>query len=174
MLGHSTGRLLLKRDGYKSQRFRVYVVSGETLKIEHEMARGQGEEMLRDLSGGRTDSPDDRYAPEPGVPSRDDRDDDAEDAPPPQRSVRPRGDAGADGGNVATLGTLELTVRPSDASVYVDGEFRGTGRQLRTLEMPPGPHRVEVVRRGFPTFQREVDIRPGRTESLQAILDLRP
>ena len=156
--------ILLKRDGYKSQRIRVYVVPGETVKIEHDMAKGQGEEALLDLSGGRGDM-EERYAPETRAPERDDRDE-AEDAP---RSMRERDDA-----EVATSGTLELTVRPSDASVYVDGEFRGTGRQLRTLEMAPGVHRVEVVRPGFPTFQREVEIRAGRTESLQAVLDLRP
>jgi hypothetical protein len=164
-LARGPHELLLKRDGYKTQRVRVYVVPGETLKIEHDMAKGQGEEALLDLSGGRGEM-EERYTPEPRGPARDDRDDEAEVAP---RSSPERDDAG-----VATRGALELTVRPSDASVYVDGEFRGTGRQLRTIEMAPGMHRVEVVRPGFPTFQREVEIRAGRTESLQAILDQRP
>ena len=55
-------------------------------------------------------------------------------------------------------GELRLTVRPSDASVYVDGEFRGTAARLETLWLPPGRHRLEVVRPGFRTYDRSVDI----------------
>jgi hypothetical protein len=162
--------ILLKREGYRSQRYRVYVIPGETLKIEHDMAKGQGEETLQDLTGGRGDLPDSRYAPDPRGSSREDReqDEDVEDAPPPRSG---HDDLSVDVPRGAARGSLALRVWPADASVYVDGEFRGTGRQLRTLEMDPGTHRVEVVRPGFPTFQREVEIRPGRTEDLQVTLE---
>jgi hypothetical protein len=55
--------------------------------------------------------------------------------------------------------------------VYIDGEFRGTARQVRTLQLSAGSHRVEVVRPGFRTFQREVEIGAGRTEDLQVTLE---
>ena len=166
-LARGPHEILLKRDGYKSQRVRVYVVPGETLKIEHDMAKGQGEEALLDLSGGRGEMPKSATRPSREARRGTTATTTVEDAPPLiARTRRRRGRRPG--------GALELTVRPSDASVYVDGEFRGTGRQLRTLEMAPGVHRVEVVRPGFPTFQREVEIRAGRTESLQAILEQRP
>ena len=166
--------ILLKSPGYRSQRIRVYVVPGETLKIEHDMEKGQGEETLQDLTGGRGDSSDGRYAPDPRRSAPDDREDaedaeGAEDAPPPQRPARD--EAGVDVGRGGSRGSLALRVWPADASVYLDGEFRGTGRQLRTLDMAPGSHRVEIVRPGFPTFQREVEIRAGRTEDLQVTLE---
>ena len=162
--------ILLKRDGYRSQRYRVYVISGDTIKIEHDMAKGSGEETLQDLTGGRGDSPDSRYAPDPRGSVREDREpaEDSEDAPPPPRGGRD--ETGVDVGRGGP-GSLSLRVWPADASVYVDGEFRGTGRQLRTLQLEPGTHRVEVVRPGFPTFQREVEIRAGRTEDLQVTLE---
>jgi hypothetical protein len=164
--------ILLKRDGYRSIRYRVYIVPGETTKIEHDMTKGVGEETLQDLTGGRVDPPEDRYAPDPRRRDERDHEPEVEDAPPPPHQGRD--DAGLGMSPGVGRGTLALTVQPADASVYVDGEFRGTGRQLRTLEMAPGMHRVEVVRPGVPTFQREVEIRPGRTENLQAILEPRP
>ena len=45
-----------------------------------------------------------------------------------------------------------------DASVYVNGEFRGTGREATALALAPGQHRVEVVRPGYRTAEREVEI----------------
>jgi hypothetical protein len=169
--------LLLKREGYKSLRFRVYVVPGETIKIENDMAKGQGEEALQDLTHGRGDAPDDRYAPEPRGSVRDDsdrdrdRDEDVDVPPPPRRPMRD--DAGIDVRRGAARGALDLRVSPGDASVYVDGEFRGAAKQIRSLELQTGSHRVEIVRPGYETFHREIEIGGGRTEELQVTLEPR-
>jgi len=164
-VGRGAHEILLKRDGYKSQRYRVYAVPGETLKIEHDMSKGQGEEPMQDLTGGRGDA-EERYAPESRGAPREDLEDHEpdEDAPPPGRD-----DSGLEVGQGG--GRLDLRVWPADASVYIDGEFRGTGRQVRSLELHPGSHRIEVVRPGFPTYQHEVEIHGGRTESLQVTLE---
>ena len=58
-------------------------------------------------------------------------------------------------------GQLKLSVRPADASVYVDGAFRGSGREVSLLALPPGRHRIEVVRPGFSTVERDVEITAG-------------
>jgi hypothetical protein len=68
---------------------------------------------------------------------------------------------------VRDSGRLRLEVLPADASVYVDGQFRGTARQVGELELPPGRHRVEIVRPGFRTDDRDVDVEPGRTRDLR-------
>ena len=68
-------------------------------------------------------------------------------------------------------GTLRLDVRPSDASIYVDGAFRGTARDLDRLRLTAGRHHIEMVRPGFRTEERDVEIRPGETRDLRADLE---
>jgi hypothetical protein len=85
----------------------------------------------------------DSYAAEP--PPAD------EDAPPASSDERRE--------DVRARGDLRLDVRPDDASVYLDDRFLGSARELRTLALPPGPHRVEVVRPGFRTVERTVQVR---------------
>jgi hypothetical protein len=62
-------------------------------------------------------------------------------------------------------------VRPGDATVYVDGEFRGAAGGLERLSLPPGRHLLEVVRPGYRTVQREVEIRSGKIESVAVDLE---
>ena len=69
------------------------------------------------------------------------------------------------------LGSVRFEVRPLDASVYVNGEFLGTGSALSTLELPPGRDRIEVVRPGYRTAERDVDVAPGETTQIEVDLD---
>jgi hypothetical protein len=64
------------------------------------------------------------------------------------------------------FGRLRIEVRPDDASIYVNDQFLGTARQVRVLDLPPGRHRIEVVRPGYRTEQREVQIVPGETSEV--------
>jgi hypothetical protein len=68
--------------------------------------------------------------------------------------------------------TLQLDIRPADASIYVDDEFRGSASEATRLELRPGRHRIEAVRPGYRTVTREVDIPPGESWTLD--LDLEP
>jgi PEGA domain len=63
-------------------------------------------------------------------------------------------------------GDLRLDVSPDDASVYLDDRFLGSARELRTLALPLGPHRVEVVRPGFQTVERTVQVRSDERATL--------
>jgi len=63
-------------------------------------------------------------------------------------------------------GDVSLRVRPEDATVYVDGEYRGTARALHGLRLPPGHHRVELVRPGYQPLEKEFDVEAGRTSDL--------
>ena len=60
-----------------------------------------------------------------------------------------------------TAGRLLLDVTPSDASVYIDGAFRGAAREAATLQLPPGRHQIEVVRPGYQAAERQVDLATG-------------
>lgn len=66
-------------------------------------------------------------------------------------------------------GALRLSVRPGDAVVYVDGQFSGAGRQV--LDLPPGRHRIEVVRPGFRTFERTIEVEDDRAGRLDVQLE---
>jgi hypothetical protein len=145
-LNVSPGRheISLKLEGYRTHRLKVYAASGGTLKLHHDMVRGAGE-TFEDLAGN---------VPEREVrrePARDEEDDEAENEDPAQ----------ADDDAVAAGGKLRLKVSPADASVYVDGAFRGTAREAASLQLPPGQHRLELVRPGYRTHERTIEIGSG-------------
>ena len=67
-------------------------------------------------------------------------------------------------GIAETLPRLE--VRPEDASVYVDDEFWGNGRETKYLTLRSGRHAIELVRPGFEVARREVDVVRGETSDV--------
>jgi hypothetical protein len=152
-LNVSPGRheIALKLEGYKTHRVRVYVAPESTLKLHYDMQKGQGE-SFEDLSKDARESEVSR------------------EREPEQRWTGDEGRAGRDEA-IAVGGQLELKVRPDDASVYVDGAFRGSAREASSLRLAPGRHRIEVVRPGFRTVEREVEIAPGEPISLAIELE---
>lgn len=157
----SPGRheITLKRDGYRTHRIKVYVDEDSTVKIRHEMEKGAGPDTLEDLAGERG-LHEERRRESRRYEDEAERDDEGRIAPP---DAFPPGTA-AEGGS--SPGLLTLSVSPGDASVYVDGRFFGSAGQAGEIELRPGPHRVEVVRPGFRTVEREVLIESGRTQTV--------
>ena len=78
---------------------------------------------------------------------------------------------GDDAGDDADAPILTLEIRPADASVYVDDESRGSGREVRRLGLSAGRHRIEVVRPGYRPVTREVEVAPGAARTLDIELD---
>ena len=68
----------------------------------------------------------------------------------------------------ARTGTLTVRVQPSDATVVVDGGERGVGTQ--TLRLSSAPHRVEVRKDGYETWQRTITPRPGYPQTVSVSL----
>lgn len=68
----------------------------------------------------------------------------------------------------ARVGTVTLMVEPADATVYVDGRARGTGKTI--VRLSSAPHRIEVKRRGFRDWSRTITPRPGYPQTLTAKL----
>lgn len=68
----------------------------------------------------------------------------------------------------ARVGTVTVNVQPADATVYVDGRARGTGKT--TVRMSSAPHRIEVKRQGFRDWSRSITPRPGYPQTLTANL----
>jgi PEGA domain-containing protein len=159
----SPGRhdITLRLDGFQTQRLKIYVPIEETLKIHHKMVKGTGEGPEATIGEPDRYAERDRYADRDRYPDRDRENEDQD----READGRMGGERRADGGQ------LRLEIRPADASIYVDGEFRGTARRVLSLSLPPGRHRVEVVRPGYRTFEREVELRPGRTEDVTVDLE---
>jgi hypothetical protein len=149
----SPGRheIALKLEGYKTHRVKVYVAPDSTVKVQYDMQKGQGE-TSEDLSKDVRESE-----------VRREREEEERWAEREERAAKDE--------LAAVGGRLELKVRPEDASVYVDGAFRGSAREASSLKLAPGRHRIEIVRPGFRTADREVDIVPGETTELTIELD---
>jgi PEGA domain-containing protein len=145
--------IMLKLDGYRTHRFRLYVPVGQTVKLRHDMARGSGEDT--EVLGG--DEPEVR-----GGPAGYAR---LEDEPADARLDDPRGAIPAD------TGRLRVDVRPPDASIYIDGVFRGPARAVDGVLLPSGRHRIEIVRPGYRTEEREIEVRSGLTTDVRADLE---
>jgi hypothetical protein len=63
-------------------------------------------------------------------------------------------------------GRLELAVAPW-GEVLVDGKSRGLSPPLRVLEVPPGPHTVEIRNSTFPAHVARIEVKPGETVKIQ-------
>jgi hypothetical protein len=149
-VGPGRHEIALKLEGFKTHRMKVYVTPETTTKLHYDMERGQGEtleDLTRDVPEGET----------PRERGGEDRWSESEDRPARN--------------GVAVGGRLRLTVRPDDASVYVDGAFRGSAREASELQLAPGRHRIEVVRPGYRTVDREVDVAPNDTTDLSVELE---
>lgn len=162
-----------KLEGYKTHRVRLYVPPDQTLKIRYDLAPGDGE----DSADEALDRPGLEWADRERerTRQRDERSDDRERDRYVRRAPGRAGERDAAESEreptAAGAAVLSLSVRPEQAAVYVDGAFRGTGRDVDDLDLPPGRHRVEVVAPGFKTFDREVEVKAGATETLSIELE---
>lgn len=161
-LNVSPGRhdITLRLEGYTSHTFSVYAGRDSTVKLRWDMVRGAGE--TRDSIGEEYDRRSDRDADRDRDLDRDsdrdaERDRDATrdrsrevDTDRPERPSAPPSRAGR--------GEVFFEIEPSDASVYVDGEFYGKASQVTRLELAAGRHRIEVVRPGYRTEETEIEI----------------
>jgi hypothetical protein len=81
-------------------------------------------------------------------------------------SVYGGGMAASYGANDPT-GGLRLQIDQKDAQVFVDGDFAGLVDDLdgrfHHLNLPPGPHHIEVRAPGYQPLALDVDIEPRHT-----------
>jgi hypothetical protein len=142
--------IALKLEGYKTHRVKVYVTPDTTTKLNYDLEKGLGE-TFEDLTKGAPEGEWQRERePAEGWSETEDR---------PSRH------------EAALGGTVRLSVRPDDASVYVDGAFRGSAREASELKLAPGRHRIEIVRPGYRTVEREVEVVPHEATDLTVELE---
>lgn len=68
----------------------------------------------------------------------------------------------------ARVGEVTVAVLPGDATVYIDGQARGTGTV--TLSLSSAPHQLEVKKDGYAAFARSVTPRPGYPQTINVRL----
>ncbi|HRC88363.1 MAG TPA: PEGA domain-containing protein, partial [Thermoanaerobaculia bacterium] len=72
-------------------------------------------------------------------------------------------------------GRLKLSLIPSDATVYLDGHFLGTATELSRLHagllLDAGSHRLEIVRPGYKSVEKRVNVRAGEEIELEIQLE---
>ncbi len=61
---------------------------------------------------------------------------------------------------VVAAGVVQLAILPW-GEVFVDGKSRGVSPPLRSIELPPGPHVVEVRNTSFPSYTQRLEVRSG-------------
>jgi class 3 adenylate cyclase len=61
---------------------------------------------------------------------------------------------------VAAPGTVQLAILPW-GEIFVDGKSRGVSPPLRSIEVPPGAHTIEVRNTSFPSHSQRVVVRTG-------------
>lgn len=178
--------VVLFREGYKTIARQITVRSGQVISIGDNMQPGESvrpedlatkthdrrdervrsEEERRDEIARRDrDGMDDwRERARRRMEERDRYEDDDEDGRGEERS------ASEDG-----TGRLRLDIEPSDASVYLDGRFVGTGIDLQRsrngLRLEPGEHRIAVVRPGHQAEEQEFTVAAGQEIELEFELD---
>jgi hypothetical protein len=183
--------LALYRDGYKTIARQITIHEGTVMSVDDRMQRGESVKP-QDLVTKTHERRDER------IRSEDERreeiarrnDDGMEDwRARARRRMEERGryesdrdgdrDAdrnadrdseGNDGG-----GRLRVEILPSDASVYLDGRFVGTGVDLERLRqglrVEPGEHRIAVVRPGHKAEEQEFTVSPGQEVELEIELE---
>jgi serine/threonine-protein kinase len=60
----------------------------------------------------------------------------------------------------AAPGVVHLAISPW-GEVFVNGKSRGVSPPLRAIEIPPGPHTIEVRNTAFPVYTQRIDVRSG-------------
>ncbi len=66
-----------------------------------------------------------------------------------------------------TTGSVKIDTKMKDAAVYVDGGYAGTVGKLKTFDLRPGTHDIELRdREGHSFYQERIDVIVGKTIKL--------
>jgi hypothetical protein len=88
--------------------------------------------------------------------------------------MRPATSAAFESGNrndavAVTTGSVAIASDPSNAEIYVDGQF--VGQTPSTLQLPAGSHHIEMKADGKHTWSRDLEVLKGSQLAIHALLD---
>ena len=169
-----TYQLEFRLPGYRTEALTVEAEEGRYFPVELRLSRETGVkpspwyDRPQEVAGGRVFGPVQKQGPE-ATPGPDPRL-----RPELQRPVGGPPPSVERGERAA----LEFRVTPEIASVYVDGEFLGTGRELAQMErgfaVSAGAHTVEVVAPRFAPRTLTVEVEAGASRQVVVELENAP
>lgn len=171
--------LIFYLDGYETVKKTFSIYPGMVFDLELRLQPGEAtapeklsSPVVRNRGERRSSRPRERVEPRPQRESAE---------APPQRyrnRTMARARSGNDGESYdmrSKPATLWLSLEPSDASVYLDGQFIGTGESLSRapdgLLLDPGDHELEIIRPGYRTQAKTFQIGKGETLDLNLELE---
>jgi hypothetical protein len=141
--------------GYRTVSQRVYLSPGSTFKLHATMERLP--------AGGVSEPP--PVAPAVPPPTEESF---VEPRTPPRNQLAPLPQSVPP---TVESGSLVLHVQPASAAVTIDGEPWATSQAGQfAIQLPVGPHRIEVVTPGYERFSTEIQVRAGETTPLNVAL----
>ena len=174
-LRHGTYLLELELGGYEGESFELEARPGRYFPVEVRLARKRGErrtpwwEKPEGVVGGRVFGSLQEAAP-------------AQPEPGPDPSLRPElriqreSELPVEEPAPPAAGALQFRISPAEATVYLDGEYLGTGGELSRLErglaVQPGMRVVEVVTPGREPVRVEIEVEAGGNYPVDLELDL--
>ena len=76
---------------------------------------------------------------------------------------------------VSTYGGVSFDIQPSDADLFIDGEYVGTvgtfGPAGEPLTLTPGEHRIAIQRNGYRPMEWDVTIEPGQVIPYRGVME---
>jgi hypothetical protein len=157
--------IVLYLDGYRTVHQKLYLTPKNTVKLQYTM---------EPLSAG--EQPEARpQAPLPPPPPQMGQGAPPMGAPPGMPAGRGQGARRPQGppqGNAPSYGSIAIRVQPADADVLIDGEVWHTqdAQDRIVIEVPEGPHTIEIRRAGYRSFVTQVQVRPGVATPLNVSL----
>lgn len=158
-------QLVFYLEGYRTHAETFRIQPGAILKLKYRLTPGEATPPEQLFASAPAALPAPRQASE-AAPS----------AAPSQggdESWRERGTVQRD--VRATPGQLRLRIEPTDAVVYLDGRFVGSGEEIGRLHGPlvvdVGRHTVEIARPGYRTQRLDVDAKAGEEVWLEVALE---
>jgi hypothetical protein len=88
--------------------------------------------------------------------------------PPP---AAPVADDESPGQIAAGFGTVDVRVQPVTAELTIDGQrWVSSDEGHFVVQVPEGPHRIEVTKAGYQRFSADLEVRDGATVPLNVSL----
>lgn len=70
----------------------------------------------------------------------------------------------------SSLGTISVNSEPSGASVYLDGELKGT-TPITVSEVSAGAHEIKFMKKGYKEWSKSISVSGGSTSDISVSLD---
>jgi hypothetical protein len=161
-------KIVIREEGYQPLVETLRILPGRNYHIKEQLQPGEDRLAERDMMTDRDTYGE--YEREPYQRDRDRRyDSDRSRGQNPSRDEQYRNQP-QDAPKGRETRTLLLQVNPRDATIYIDGNYYGTADigesgELQVL-LPKGEHRLEIVRPGYESFSKEIQVDENSNEKI--------